>query len=625
MTVENVHRLILRTSILVALLSAVPPSTVAHAADRQSIANVSLLEPFVDGIVTSHLVDKDVAGAVVAIVKDGAIVFAKGYGYADVERRRPVTVDETLFRPASISKLFTWTAVMQLVEQGRLDLDRDVRDYLDFAPPGWSDPITLRHLMTHTAGFQEATRVMVPNGGSIIPSPEYFRKYAPPRIFAAGTTPAYSNYGAGLAGYIVERVSGLSFAEYVDRQIFRPLGMRHSTFVQPLPDALKPMMSEGYVRGSEASKPFEITQMTASGGLSSTAQDMIRFMLAHLGRLDEARILRAETATLMQSRQFGLLESANGATLGFSEDRRNGLRAIGHGGDLECFHSQLFLVPEERLGFFMSQNSRGTGPLLRGILWRALIDRYYPVDPASTDLTAGRDDGIEGWYKTSRRFDRSAFALNSLLNETYISAHSDGTISLGNPGNRFRRIAPMVYRHVTRPERLIFRKSSATGFEVIGEFPAVIFQRARWFESRTFNLTVIAFSAGVFAATVVLWPVGMLVRWHYGRTLDLTRGQKWRRLLIRIVSVLSLSFLVLGRVMMTSLGDPEAQMWIPPLQTLGVVAIAGSAIVFYDAARCWTEGGRWWFSRLHALALALACAGFVWFVLMWDLLVRPPT
>ncbi|MFY9558018.1 MAG: serine hydrolase domain-containing protein [Blastocatellia bacterium] len=217
-------------------------STVAPALTAGELAT------FFDGLIPVLLRKDDIAGAVIAVVKDGQVLFANGYGYADVEAKRPVSANSTLFRPASISKLFTCTVVMQLVEQGKLDLDVDINRYLDFEISAtYPQPITLRNLLTHTGGFQETIRHhTVPDGGRIQPLNEYLPEHLPPRIFAPGGTPSYSNYGNALAGYIVERVSGQPFEEYVDEHIFRPLGMQHSTYVQPLPDSLKPLMSNGY-------------------------------------------------------------------------------------------------------------------------------------------------------------------------------------------------------------------------------------------------------------------------------------------------------------------------------------------------------------------------------------------
>ncbi|HJX85774.1 MAG TPA: serine hydrolase domain-containing protein, partial [Candidatus Angelobacter sp.] len=300
------------------------------------------LAAFLDGFMPIQLEREDIAGAVVLVVKDGKVIFAKGYGYKDAAKKTPVTVDSTLFRPGSISKLFTWTAVMQLVEQGKLDLDRDVNDYLDFKIPAtFPQPITLRHIMTHTAGFEETIKEMfVPEGSPMPPLKDYLPHHMPKRIFPPGTTPAYSNYATSIAGYIVERVSGKPFTEYVADNIFHPLGMTHSTFVQPLPPELKPLMSNGYKLGSKETYGFEMLSAVPAGGLSITAADISHFMIAHLqeGQFEGAQILRPETARLMHTRQSGWNPAMNGMCLGFYEESRNGHRIFGHGGDTIYFH-----------------------------------------------------------------------------------------------------------------------------------------------------------------------------------------------------------------------------------------------------------------------------------------------
>src|SRR5438105_11065507 len=223
-----------------------PPTTVAPtAAQPHPPAQMTPadLEAFFDGLIPLQTQRDDIAGAVVCVVRDGQVLFAKGYGYQDAEHKTPVTPD-TLFRPGSISKLFTWTAVMQLAEQRKLDLDRDVNTYLDYKiPDAFGQPITLRNLMTHTPGFEETVKDLIqPDARRLTPLAAYMKNHIPARIFPPGTIPAYSNYGAGLAGYIVERVSGVAFDQYVKQAIFDPLKMPHSSFQQPLPDDLKQFM-----------------------------------------------------------------------------------------------------------------------------------------------------------------------------------------------------------------------------------------------------------------------------------------------------------------------------------------------------------------------------------------------
>src|SRR5665213_251308 len=321
------------------------------------------LSTFLDGLVPFALQRGDVAGAVISVVKDGKIIFAKGYGYADLKTLMPPLPETTLFRPGSTSKLFTWTAVMQLVQQGKLNLDRNVNDYLDFTiPPRDGKPITLRDLMTHTPGFEDAARGLITVGAKEVVLGEYLKTHVPARIFPPGEIVAYSNYGCGLAGYIVQRVSDQRFEDYVQQHIFAPLGMQHSTFDQPLPTSLAPLMAKSYRAASDGQpQPFELVNPEPAGGLSSTAIDMAHFMIAQLqgGSYNGSRILEPATVALMHSPQHTAAPGLNGFDLGFYQEDSHDQRIIGHAGDLDYFHSDLHLLLDAHVGFFISMNSAG--------------------------------------------------------------------------------------------------------------------------------------------------------------------------------------------------------------------------------------------------------------------------
>src|SRR6202789_3268192 len=237
---------------------------------------------WLDGYMPYALHTADIDGAVVAVVKDGTILTERGYGYSDVAKRAPVDPKTTLFRPGSVSKLFTWTAVMQLVEQGKIDLDADVNRYLDFKiPPRDGLPITMRNLMQHTAGFEEQVKGLISEDPKAPGLEPLLKQWVPERVFAPGSTPAYSNYGAALAGYIVQRVSGESFNDYVKKHLFAPLDMQPSSFRQSFPETLAPLMSKGYVLGSGEPHPFEIVGPAPPGAVASPAGDMAHFMVGH--------------------------------------------------------------------------------------------------------------------------------------------------------------------------------------------------------------------------------------------------------------------------------------------------------------------------------------------------------
>ena len=344
------------------------PSTEVTSAQDAAPTGAALtaadLGTWLDGLLPYALRTADIPGAVVVVVKDGEVLLQKGYGYADVASRTPVDPQLTLFRPGSVSKLFTWTAVMQLVEQGKLDLDADVATYLDFPIPARGDkPITLRNIMTHTPGLEDTARALIYTDPKQLSSlGDTVKHWVPTRIFDPGTTPAYSNYATALAGYVVERVSGESFDDYVDKHIFEPLQMRNATFRQPLPERLQAQMAKGYHLGSDKDpKDYELVGPAPAGSLAATGADMARFMLAHLadGAYGDARILKAETAKQMHETALDLLPPLLTMRLGFYETSVNGHRAISHGGDTQWFHSDLSLFLDDGVGLYISMNSAG--------------------------------------------------------------------------------------------------------------------------------------------------------------------------------------------------------------------------------------------------------------------------
>lgn len=616
-----------------------PPAT-AETAPASPAAGHPLTaadaETFLDGFMPLQLKEHDIAGATIAIVKDGKLLFAKGYGYADYENKKPVLPDVTLFRPGSVSKLFTWTAVMQLAEQGKLDLNRNINDYLDFKiPDAFGKPITLTNLLTHTPGFEDPVKDLFVGPGQQPDLGWYVKNHIPRRIYPPGTVPAYSNYGASLAGYVVERVSGRPFNRYVEENIFRPLGMTRSTFDEPLPKALAAGMSKGYTTASGGSKPFEMVGTAPAGSSSATATDMARFMLAHLqgGEANGGRILRPETVSRMHSLLYRWHPQANGGAYGFYEESRNGLRIIGHGGDTEYFHSYLHLIPEANLGFFVSYNSAGhatTEP--RAMLWDAFLSRYFP-DPAvpATMSTASSDaKTLNGSYLTSRRGDGSFIRALSLISELTIAASKDGTIQVaqmkdpsGKP-KRWREVAPGIYRDVAGEDYLAFQQNGGRMGMITSAYPIFIFQRVGLWQDRRILLPVLIISLSLMALTLILWPVAALVRRHFKRPLDLSRGERWARLIVRIVFVLDLVFvgglllfIFRGLSDITVFNNPN---WVYLAQVAGVLGVVGTVVVLYDAIQSWVSVRKGIWAKLYPSILTLACLGFLWFVFAGNLL-----
>jgi len=371
------------------------------------------VQAWLDGLMPSALKMAQVPGAVVVIVKDGRPLVQQGYGWADRDRRTPVDAQRTLFRPGSISKLFTWTAVMQLVEQGKLDLDADLNRYLDFKLPEHpGKPLTLRHVLTHTTGFEETARNLITYDAGTPDLAQVLKSYVPPSLYPPGERPGYSNYATALAGYIVQRVSGMPFDDYIEQRILWPLGMRHASFRQPLPPALAPLMSQGWESQDEPPKGFEIVSMAPAGSLSATGEDMGRFMTAFLqqGRLGNAQLLKPETVAQMHGQITRPMPDLMGIGLGFYQHDLNGHRGVGHGGDTVLFHSDLALFLDDGVGLFVSVNSPGKGEQgkwLRDRVMESFADRYLPdtrpPTPRSVDDATAKAHGqaLAGYWQST--------------------------------------------------------------------------------------------------------------------------------------------------------------------------------------------------------------------------------
>jgi len=600
--------------------------------------NAADVNAFLDGFMPMQLERENIAGAVVLVVKNGSVLFAKGYGYSDAAKKTPVTVDATMFRPGSISKLFTWTAVMQLVEQGKLDLDRDVNEYLDFKIPAkFGKPITLRNIMTHTPGFEEQIKDLINEEGAPMATlRQHLAEHIPERIFPPGTTPAYSNYAAALAGYIVERVSRRPFNDYVAENIFKPLGMARSTFVQPLPAELKPFMSGGYNLGSDKAKPFEVIEEAPAGALAATAADLSRFMIAHLqnGKFEGTQILRAETAQQMHSRQFGLSPALNGMCLGFYEESRNGHRIIGHGGDTIYFHSDMHLMLEDGVGFFVSYNSAGKGEISeRTALWEHFLDRYFPYTPPAVEkLSTAEADAhrVAGKYLTSRRAESTFFKITAVTDNVKVVPDENGTIRVeplkdfNGQTKKWQEIAPLVYRSVNGQDLIAFRRDEQGRMQLDPNFPAVVLQRVGLTASADFNQALILTILLVLGLTLVCWPLAAIIRNHYHIRLELDPGymrlRQWVRAVCAMIFVFCIGFYIVLSSDSPGTFSARSDLKFHIIQGVGLIGALGTAVVLLACFRSWRDSHVWFWTKIWNLLLALACAGFVWFALHWNLL-----
>ncbi len=621
--------------------AATPVATASagHTLDRTDV------ESWLDGFLPYALERGDAAGAVVSVVKDGQVLLAKGYGYSDAEKRTPVDPQTTLFRPGSTSKLFTWTAVMQLVEQGKVNLDHDVNEYLDFKMPERSDgPITLRNIMTHTAGFEEQIKELIVEDPKRLPAlRDYARNATPTRIFKACSTPAYSNYATALAGYVVERVSGQSFDDYIEGHIFKPLGMTHASFRQPLPESLAPTMSKGYVQASLPAKPFEIVVPAPAGSLSASGADMARFMIAHLegGEYAGGRILGPEVLKQMHETPLTMIPPLNRMMLGFYEQNRNGHRVISHGGDTGYFHSYLHLFIDDHVGIFLSVNSlgrEGAAGAIREALFEQFADRYFPgpADSRTVDaaMAAAHAAQLAGYYDDSRRPDTSFLSIAGLLSPVNVTSNADGTISLslfkGINGAvaKYHEVEPYVWVNPDTKGRLAAKlvDGRVERISIDEVSPFMVFEPSPPSHSAGWLVPAGILALVATSLTTILWPVGFIVRRRLKAPLALGGRERQARLYSRISAValagVSIAWLVVVAAGFASLKvfGPGLDPILFLLHVLSIVAyVGGAAACVWAAYVVWTTP-RPWMTRLWTTVLALSAIVLLWMAWIYHLL-----
>ena len=551
---------------------------------------------WLDGKLPDALKNGDIPGAVVTVVKDGQVVTTRGYGWSDTGASggNPVAVDpqKSLFRVASISKIPTSIAAMQLVEQGKVDLDADISAYLDFEiERRFDEPLTLRHLLTHSAGFDEK--------GSLTKTTDleaYVKNDPPAQVFAPGTTPGYSNYGMALAGYIVQRVSGQPFETYVREHVLEPAGMTTSTYEQPLPAGLAGSLGPGYTStGEEVS--FELMGDFPAGSLTVSAPDFAAFMNAQLSR--SPKLLREETWEQMWSPGLGEERLGNRAKagemgLGYFDLSRHGRRVVGHGGDIEGWHSQFELYPEEKTGIFISYNGDGNGSdssnNLREDLAQGFADRYFPGDAvkaSGSKDSAERARQVAGSYVPSRTF-WTTFLSAWMPAYSSVSIEHTGDGKLKVDKTQYVEVEPWVWRQVDGRGAIAAQVKDGKVVSLSQEpaftlLPTTLLQQAL---APVFGVCLV-----LLLVVTVAWPVGALRRRR-----ALKRGQEvgapvlWLTRVARSGGVLALaaqltwiSLLVVIMTNSSTITDGSFTWLIPVarcaqvLQALGVVAVIPAA------------------------------------------------
>ena len=601
------------------------------------------VEAWLDGYLPYAIGTGDIAGGVIVVVKGGEILAQKGYGYADVASKRPVDPERTLFRAGSVAKLVTHTAVMQLIEQGKLDLEGDIKQYLDIpVPDAYGKPVTLHNLMTHTSGFEELVRgLMARDPARLMPIETYVRETKPSRIFPPGEVPSYCNYCVTLEGYIVQRVSGEKFDDYLDQHIFQPLGMNNSTFRQPLPEQFKEQMATGYNVASGPPGYYELVGPAPAGSIATTGADMGRFMIAwmHAFNGTQSPLLGHEAAQRMQTTMLRAVPPTQGMAVGFFERDRNGHRVREHGGDTQFFHSKLGMFMDDGVGVFMSFNSSGKDGAvykIREHLFAEFADRYFPAQTpeiAKAPDAAAHAQLVSGRYASSRRAESSFFKLFTLLGQSKVMSKEEGVLAVpgldglnGQPRD-YREVAPFLWRNSATQDQLGAKvdgqRVQMLSTDEIGGI--LVFLPVPWQQSGAWIVPTILVASVVLLLTTLAWPIAAWRRRRRSTPLALSPRELSIYRLARGVAVIDVVFLV-GWMFLVSAGSADLAAYDGHLDTafyvlhfLGIVGAVGALVALWNG---WLAiaGKRGWKATTWNVALGLSCLAVSWFGFAFNLI-----
>jgi len=523
---------------------------------------------------------------------------------------------------------------MQLVEEGRIDLDADVNRYLDFViPPYGGQPLTMRNILTHTPGFEDVVKGGFSFSGNVDPLGDVVKRMLPTRVFAPGTTPAYSNYATALAGYIVERVSGMSFDDYVERRIFEPLGMTRSSFRQPLPASLAPHMARGYLKASADAQPFELISVPPAGSLSMSGADGAKFMIAHLNQA--AGLLKPQTAQLMQAPGYGAIPRLNRMALGFYEQRINGVEVIAHGGDLIFFHGYLWLLPAKNVGLLLEMNSAGEGAvtaIIRQALFEQFADRYFPAANAAplVELGTARAHAqmLVGTYQSSRRAFTTFLDAANFLEQHRIGLDDHGRPQVpdlfGGPPRRWIEVEPFLWQDAIGHARLgaIVENGKVVRWSLDEVSPFMVFDRVPWYRDSAWLLPALVLGLALVLVAALSAPIGAISRRCHGarHVLDgrVRKAHRFNLLFAWLVIVTLVGWLGLFSTLATSLSVPDWSIWL--LQIVGTLAFIGLfGSTLWRLASVWKTSGSV-FAKVWSVLLVGASSVVLWVALGFHLI-----
>ena len=596
------------------------------------------LSIFMDGLLTATMKERKIAGASMIIIKDDEILLKHGYGYADLDNKVKVNPDSTLFRIGSISKVFTWISLMQLIENGVYDLDTDINEYLEDIniPEAFESPVTIRSLMSHTPGFEDILiKLFVRTPEEMQPLKEILKSQMPKRVRPPLEYAAYSNHGTGIAQYLVELASGVSFEEYVEQNILEPFGMDFTTFRQPIPEHLSEHMSKGYAfeNGVITEKYFEFVPMTGVGGASTTAKDISKLAkaLLNFSCLDTICLLDTLHFVKMTEPVLYHADGLNPALLGFMDGSTNGVKIFGHGGDTFWFHSLLAIIPEFNIGFFLTFNSEGGGGAYSQV-FNQFMDRYIPDERELFDVVNLDLEYLEaftGKYKANRYPHSDVFKIISIMGAVKISIENnmlrmDG---MSEKASFWVPIDSLRFRNIETNELIAFEmhqnKNTANKL-FLGSYGIIAFERIEGFYCANLHIAILIATVFTILFIILGWPFIALIRKNHQRNLPAPLLIPFPAKLVAWICAACFMIFLLLIMLSTSGAGQELIMRIPIGVKIAMffpfLAIPFLLLMILQSVILWKMKDIKWRSRLFYYFSIIIFLAFYWQLTFWNIL-----
>ena len=591
------------------------------------------LENFLDEFVPEKMQISHVPGLVITVVHENEIILAKGYGYADIENKIPMTA-QTNIRAGSVSKSILATGIIKLVEQGVLDLNTPVSEYIsdlnfddDFGPAS-----TIGQLLTHTSGYQE--NVLFSHSTDLDSDEtlgEVLRTDLPPRVFPPGLVSSYSDWNFSLLGYAIEGATGKPYETVMEEILFDLAGMEYSSFQQPLPDEILANMATGYgwkyAESSYETVPHDFVRMSPGIGLVTNGEDMGNYMLMLLndGELNGIKILENESIDLMLSRQGAAHPYSRGWSYAYVENTISGRKVLYKDGNGIGFATRVVLMPEHDLGIFVSTNHRNLGEglwlteaamMTTRTLLSAIMENFIPESEISIPEVKpipNSSDQLKrytGHYQKAGISRNDFFKVEGLLDNVNVVANSDGTLRINS--GYYKEVEPLVFQNKDNPGFfVIFVENQDGDVEFLTLGGTGSYQKVPWFQTQNTQIILVIVIALISLSMLIFWAI--------------TRQGHW---MIFTVSLLNIVFLAGISLLFTpSITDLLIFYKTIPFGVKILFAIPWliallslSLPVFL--LKTWKNKDISWWGRIHYILVTASSFTLFWLANFWNLILR---